>query len=68
MPEGQKEKRITCVSCGRLLATGAMSEGSITIRCKCGVDNTIQARQKLEGRNLEFINVNTSASVARRWP
>jgi phage FluMu protein Com len=36
---------IRCSACKKVLCEGAMHHGSITIKCKCGTFNTIQASQ-----------------------
>lgn len=52
MPHTQQsivDPPIRCVSCTKIIAQGNMSVGRIIIRCKCGVENVIEARNKPEG-------------------
>ena len=41
---------IRCISCTKIIAQGNITVGRIVIRCKCGVENVIEARNKPEGR------------------
>lgn len=39
-------KEIRCSNCGKILAEGHICDGKITIDCRCGTENTIEAKQK----------------------
>lgn len=52
MPINQpnKDKNVPCISCGRTIAKGQIDKGRISIACKCGVINVIEAENKPVGR------------------
>lgn len=52
---------IRCISCTKIIAQGSMSLGKIIIRCKCGVENVIEARNKPEGRVKVIVNTDHAA-------
>ena len=64
-PKIDENKRITCVACGKLIATGGIILGKIKIPCKCGVMNTIGAEMKPEGRRF-FERVDSASTSLLR--
>lgn len=39
-------KVIKCSSCGKLIARGFINDGTVEIKCKCGVVNTVSKEPK----------------------
>lgn len=46
-----KNKDINCSKCGKKIAEGDLTDGIISIKCKCGVINTITAKPKQAFQN-----------------
>lgn len=49
------KNQIRCTGCRKMLATGTITDGTISIKCKCGVVNTISAVPVKKEENKNFV-------------
>jgi len=68
--QASKDKPVHCIACGKIIAEGYVTEGSIRIQCRCGVMNRIEAEHKPEGPKSRLVEAVDALGIglASRMP